>query len=70
MSFKTEEEIEQMKEKYKKAIGDCMLSNFAYQVKLWYKDEITEEELLELDRKNMALRHALLKIQEDMTDEH
>ena len=70
MSFKHEEEIEKMEESYRAAIGNCMLSNFAHLVKLWNKDEITRNELLELDRKNMEIRRKLLNIVGVLNDKH
>ena len=54
--------IEQMQSHYRETIGNAMACNFARLIKRFNNGEITREQLLELDRKNMTIRHELLKL--------
>lgn len=54
--------IEYMKDLYRASIGNAMLSNCTQLTKRYNNGEITYKELIELDRKNMTMRHELLKL--------
>ncbi len=65
--------IEHMKDLYWASIGNAMLSNCTQLTKCYNNGEITYKELIELDRKNMTMRHELLKLvigelKEDITE--